>query len=47
MTLEPMFTQIFLGIEQIVGLLRANFNVVNILCNFQRAFTVNTEAVPV
>ena len=29
-----------------VGLLSANLNVVKILCNFQRAFTVNTEAVP-
>jgi hypothetical protein len=28
------------------GLLSTNLNVVRILCNFQRAFTVNTEAVP-
>ena len=31
---------------QISGLLSANLNVVKIPCNFQRAFTVNTEALP-
>jgi hypothetical protein len=29
-----------------VPLLSANLNVRKILCNFQQAFTVNTEAVP-
>ena len=28
------------------GLLNANLNIVKILCNFQRALAVNTEAVP-
>ena len=41
-----MFPLLYFGAEQISGLLRANLKVVKILCNFQRVFTVNTEALP-
>jgi hypothetical protein len=42
---QAMFPLIVFLTEQISVLLSANLNVVNILCNFQQVFTVNTEAV--
>ena len=41
-----MFPQKNVGTEQISGLLSANLNVVKIMYNFRRAFTVNIDAEP-
>ena len=45
MLLVCNFPSSFSGTEQISGLLSTNLNVLKILCNFQRTFNVNTEAV--